>query len=170
MVQYWGKAVIFIKAWKCARRKLDALSDDKCSHLHAFGAQTSKPLSSLIMNPARTMLICSLTGTYALPAFRRTLRPSTSSGTVSKSTLNQPPSSISWRLRPGVAFISSAAKLLFSSSDTTSQSSCSDSTKVCLSLASSFWKRNLKSALSIRANRRRRSSVEEKARRRMKCE
>ena len=99
---------------------------------------TSNPLSSLSLNPARTIFICSLTGTYAFPRLRKILRVSTSSGTVSKSTLNQPPSSTSCFLKPGVAFMRSAANVRFSSSDTTSQFSCSDSTKACLSRASSF--------------------------------
>ena len=131
---------------------------------------TSKPLSRLISKLAVTMLICSRAGTYALPAFISTRRPSTSSGTVSKSTLNQPPSSTSCLFKPGVAFSKSVASALLSLSGTISQSKFKDSMKACLSRASSLWNRNLKSADSIRANRLRRSSVEENARRRIKCE
>lgn len=68
------------------------------------------------------MLDCSRTGTYALPRFTSTLLPSISSGTFSKSTLNHDSSST--RRNPGVAATSSAAKSLFSSSPTTSQSNC----------------------------------------------
>ncbi len=169
MIQYGSQAIVFVKARKGARRQLYHVRVVLKTQ-ESLVLQTSKPLSRRLLKPARTMLICSLTGTYALPPFRKILRLSTSSGTVSKSTLNHPPSSISWRLKPGVAFRSSAPSDLFSSSDTTSQSSCSDSTKLRLSEASSFWNRSLNSALSILANLRRRSSVEEKARRSMKCE
>lgn len=131
---------------------------------------TSSPLSNLAPNSATTMLICSFTGTYALPLFNKTLRPSTSSGTLSKSTLNHPPSSISCLRSPGVAASRSGPNSLFSSSETLSQSKFKESTNSCRSLASSSWKRSLNNALSMRANRRRRSSVEENARRRMKCE
>ena len=131
---------------------------------------TSSPLSSLSVKPARTILICSLTGTYAFPAFRNTRRVSTNSGTVSKSTLNQPPSSISSFFRPGVAFRRLLANALFSSSLTASQSKLRLLTKSCRSRASSFWKRSLNNAVSIRANRRLRSSVDENARRSIKCE
>ena len=136
----------------------------------ARGRYTSSPLSSLSVKPASTILICSLTGTYALPAFRKTRRVSTSSGTVSKSTLNQPPSSISSFFRPGVAFRRLLANALFSSSLTASQSKLRPLTKSWRSRASSFWKRSLNKAVSIRANRRLRSSVDENARRSMKCE
>ena len=106
-------------------------------HWQGIGIRTSSPFSSLVLKPASTMLICSLTGTYAFPAFTSTLRPSTSSDTVSKSTLNQPPSSTSCRFSPGVAFCRSVPNAFFSSSETTSQSSCKDSTNACLSLTSS---------------------------------
>jgi len=136
----------------------------------AEAVNTSRPLSNRSAKPARTMLICSRTGTYAFPAFRKTRRFSTSSGTVSKSTLNQPPSSVSCFFKPGVALDSCALNARFSSSPTASQLKFNDWTNFCRSLASSLWNRNLNSAVSILANLRRRSSVEEKASRRMKCE
>lgn len=122
-------------------------------------------------NSASTILICSRAGTYAFPLLRKTRRPSTSSGTVSQSTLNHPPpSSSSCRRNPGVALSSWGASSRFSSSETTSQRKSSDSTKAWRSSGSSLLKRSRKRTLSARAKRWRRSSVTEKASRRMKCE
>lgn len=174
-----GEAVVFVEAGEGASGELEG----GLGQLVAFSwgiverwrgraraVNTSRPLSNRSAKPARTMLICSRTGTYALPAFKKTRRFSTSSATVSKSTLNQPPSSISCFFKPGVALDSCALNARFSSSPTASQLKFNDWTKFCRSLASSLWNRNLNSAVSILANLRRRSSVEEKASRRMKCE
>lgn len=131
---------------------------------------TSRPLSSRSWKPASTIIICSFEGIYALPPFTNIRRLSTSSGTISKSSLNQLLSSISLFLRFVVAFKKSRVRVRFSCSPTASQSRSSEATKSCRSRAFSVWKRIRNKAVSSRMKRRRRSSVEEKASRRMKCE
>ena len=138
MVQYWCQSIVFVESGKGTGSKLDREQSDDSQVCTITPGLTSKPFSSLDPNSAVTILICSLAGTYALPFLRYTLRLSTSSGTFSKSTLNHPPSSISCRRNPGVAFNNCCASSRFSSSLAASQSSCKDSTKTCLSLASSL--------------------------------
>lgn len=131
------------------------------------GVVTSSASSSFLVNSATTRLICSRCGTYAIPRLSKTFLCDTSSGTRSQSTLNH-----SWSspfLMP-LAACKFSLSSLFSSSLTSSHSRFRLLTNSCLSLKSSSLNRSVNSIVSSLENRRRKSSVEEKARRRMKCE
>ena len=135
------------------------------------GRQTSSALSNRPVNSATTILICSLPGTYAFPALKNTLLPSTNSGTRSQSTLNQlSPSNLSPFKNPPAAALNSSLHLPFSSSPTTSHSRLKPSTKACRSLTSLSRNRNRNSILSTRLNLLLKSSVLANASRSIKCE
>ena len=120
------------------------------------------------MNSATTMLACSRPGTNALPAFRKTRRPSTKSGTRSQSTLNQFSSSLLAFFPKVMAASSEACSALSSSVSGSHQSRSRFDTNAARSVRSSLLNRMRNSIVSTREKRLRRSSVEENASRRMK--
>ena len=126
--------------------------------------------SSRRANSPMTIDVCSRAGTYAIPRFRSTRRCSTSSGTRVHSILNQESSSGCAFRRVGATAASSAASSSRSSFSTRTQSRASESMKSCRSRVSLLRSRVRKSWVSRRVKRRRRSSVAEKARRKIKWE
>lgn len=113
------------------------------------------------------MLVCSRPGTYAFPPCTTTLRPSTRSGTLIQSTLTQTSSS-TLALPPRLACRSSRSSAFSSAVTSSNQSSPNPATNAFSSLGPAASRRSRNSIVSTRVKRRRRSSVAEKARRRIK--
>lgn len=167
MVKDGRETVIFIKTRQRARCELKQ-SWRKDREIRQVVILTSNCLSRRDVNSATTMLDCSRPGTYAFPYFKNTFRDSTRSGTRSQSTLNQVSSSL-LAFQVGIIAASSAANSVLSSSVTGShQSRFRLETKADRSERSSLPKRSRNSMVSTRLNRLRRSSVDEKASRKMK--
>ena len=162
-----GEAVVLIQAREGPGCKLYMNVSRRFMYASMVSERTSNASSNRLVNSATTKLICSLCGTYAFPLFMNTLLCSTRSGTRSQSTLHH--SCSSPFLDPPAA-INCSLNSLFSSSPTSSQSNFNEFTNALRSRISSSLNRSLKSIVSSRENRRRRSSVEENASRSIKCE
>lgn len=172
VVEDRGEAVVFVEAREGASGELDSLSAPAIHEYPELSGLTSNARSNRAVNSFSTILCCSLPGTYAFPPFTNTFLPSTKSGTLVQSTLHHSssitcPTPPLFPPNPTVA-ANWPANSLLSSSPTCSHARFNVRTNAARSRESSAWNRRRNNMVSTRAKRRRRSSVDANASRKMK--